>query len=187
MISSNEIQKTKDIIEEFLGKMTMTDFTVEVKAVPSLDVLELWPQRELKEDVGQKETIELDIALQEPQFLIGQNGQTLAELEKVVRILLNKKLSALHQESEAVAPLGQKSFYFKLDINNYRKKKVEYLKKMAEDLANEVATTKEKKVLPPMSAYERRVIHTELAKRQDIATESQGEGFERRVVISPKV
>jgi len=80
----------------------------------------------------------------------------------------------------------QKNFYLKLDINNYREKKIEYLKSFARDIANEVVFTKEKKVLSPMPAYQRRIIHTELAQRQDVATQSQGDGQDRHLVISPK-
>ncbi len=166
MISQEELQKIKETTEEFLQKMTILDFTVEVK--PSLV--------EIKNIDGNKKEIdgaEVSVAIQEdPQILIGHDGQTLFELEKVLRVILTKKI--------------QKSFYLKLDINNYREKKIEYLKSFARDIANEVAFTKEKKVLSPMPAYQRRVIHTELAERQDIATESQGEGLDRHLVISPK-
>ncbi|MST04322.1 MAG: hypothetical protein EXS49_02020, partial [Candidatus Pacebacteria bacterium] len=39
--------------------------------------------------------------------------------------------------------------------------------------------------LPAMNAYERRIVHTELAVRPDVKTESSGEGRERCVVIRP--
>ena len=73
-----------------------------------------------------------------------------------------------------------------MDINDYKKKKVEYLKNLADCIANEVILTKEKKVLAPMPAYERRIIHAQLSARQDIKTESQGEGIDRCVVIEPR-
>jgi predicted RNA-binding protein Jag len=37
-----------------------------------------------------------------------------------------------------------------------------------------------------MSSYERRIIHAELSKRTDVATDSQGEGFDRHIVIKSK-
>jgi len=89
-----------------------------------------------------------------------------------LRMILNKSL--------------QKVFYLNLDINDYKKKKVEYLKFLAKDSADEVSFSKEEKVLLPMSSYERRIIHTELSQRSDIITESQGDGFDRHVVIKPK-
>jgi len=166
MISQDEINTIKQFTEEFLQKMTMVDFAIDVK--PSL--------MEVKDINGSKkevDSVEVNLKLEEdPQILIGHDGQTLFELEKLLRIVFSKKL--------------QKSFYLKLDINNYREKKIEYLKSFARDIANEVAFTKEKKVLSPMPAYQRRIIHTELSQRQDVATESQGDGLERHLVISPK-
>jgi spoIIIJ-associated protein len=80
----------------------------------------------------------------------------------------------------------QKIFYLNLDIDDYKKKKIEYLKYLAKDLADQVSLTKEEKVLLPMSSYERRIIHSELSQRIDVTTESRGDGFERHIVIKPK-
>lgn len=126
------------------------------------------------DDLGQEKTIEavnISIRLAEPQILIGEKGQTLFETQRILRMILNKKLQAI--------------FYLNLDINEYKKKKTEYLKELAKDLANEVSLTKEERVLLPMPAYERRIIHAELSGRTDIATESRGEGQNRRIVIKP--
>ena len=73
-----------------------------------------------------------------------------------------------------------------LDINDYKKKKVEYLKDFAKETADQIAMTGQEKTLPPMSSYERRIIHAELSQRTDVITESQGDGFDRHVVIKPK-
>jgi len=37
----------------------------------------------------------------------------------------------------------------------------------------------------PMSPYERRIVHMELAKNESVKTESIGDGEDRRVVIKP--
>ena len=87
-----------------------------------------------------------------------------------MRAILNRKI--------------KKSFYLKLDINDYQKQKIEYLKKTAKLLADEVALNRESKSFPPMPAYERRIIHEELAGRQDVIVKSDGEGNERRITIS---
>jgi len=56
---------------------------------------------------------------------------------------------------------------------------------LAKEIADEVALTKKEKILPPMPAYERRIIHLELAQRPDVTTQSIGQEPERRVVIKP--
>ena len=144
--------------------MTLADFTVQSTTF-SLNNDEVLDNKE--------ETINIEITIAaEPQFLIGSQGQTLTELQHIVRLLLLKKLS--------------KKFYVILDINNYQKKKIDYLKNLARDVAIEVAFTKKGKTLSPMPAYQRRIIHLELAGRQDVVTESQGIGSYRCIVINTK-
>lgn len=72
-----------------------------------------------------------------------------------------------------------------IDINNYLLERQELILELARAAARKVAATQEEIVLPPMNAYERRIIHTELAGRPDLKTESSGEGRERCVVVKP--
>ncbi|TSC95014.1 MAG: spoIIIJ-associated protein [Parcubacteria group bacterium Licking1014_1] len=153
MLDQSDLKKIKELSEEFFQKTTILVSYIEA-VLPIGDV------------------VDLSVKLEEPQILIGEKGQTLFEIQRLLKIILNKKL--------------QKVFYLNLDINDYKKKKIEYLKGIAKDMADEVVLTKEKKVLYSMPAYERRIIHTELAKRQDVIAESQGEDPDRQIVISPK-
>ncbi len=166
MINEVKLTEVKEVIEEFFRKMTIAPTALELKFSPAT----------LDEDTGRGMSLRLDtvgveITMQDPQFLIGQSGQTLFELERILRIMLNKKL--------------QENFYLNIDINSYKSKKIEYLKSLAKDSADEVVVTKEKKFLPPMPAYERRIIHKELDQRKDIVTRSDGEGENRHIIISP--
>ena len=151
MITKQELAKIKEIIQEFFEKMTIP---VETK-VKILD----------------EQTLPVDIKTENPKILIGENGQTLLEIQRLLKTILKKKID--------------KNFYIDLDINDYKKKKIEYLKQLASSLANEVALNKKEKILSSMSAYERRIIHLELADRKNITTESIGEEPERRVVVRP--
>ena len=172
-MEQEEINMVKNLIEEFLGKMTIADFVVEL-GPPSFSQSPayVWPEKGLQEDAIKQDALLFNITAKDPQFLIGQNGQTLAELERLIRILAHKKL--------------KKNNYIALDINGYKKNKIQYLKKIAEDAANEVSIKKKSKIMSPMPSYDRRIIHTELAHRQDVATESQGEGLDRHVVVNPR-
>jgi spoIIIJ-associated protein len=116
-------------------------------------------------------TLPIDLRTDEPQILIGEDGQTLLEIQHLLKAILKKKL--------------KENFYIDLDINDYKKKKIKYLKDLAQKLADEVALTKKEKMLPPMSAYERRIIHLELAERGDVTTESTGQEPERKVIVRP--
>lgn len=145
-------EKIKEIIREFFNKTGLSVEAIEIKS-------------------PQDSTIPIDLKMEEPQILIGEGGQTLSEVQRLLKIILQKK----------IAP--ESHFYIDLDVNNYKKKKAEYLREMARSTADEVALTKKEKDLPPMSAYDRRVVHLELTSRLDILAESIGEGPERKIVI----
>jgi spoIIIJ-associated protein len=162
MLDQDDIQKIKETVLTFLNKATVSPINIDVNSSES----------EGDDNFEKKDLVNLNIKLSEPQILIGERGQTLFETQRLLKIILNKKL--------------QKNFYLNLDINDYKNKKVEYLKDLAKDLANEVSITKKEKVLIPMSSYERRIIHAELAQRPDIITESQGDGIDRHIVIKLK-
>ena len=106
-------------------------------------------------------------------LLIGEGGQNLAALNHVIKKIVEKK-----------NPAGSQ-FRFSLDINDYNKKRVEEIKDLARMHAQRVRYFKKEVEMRPMNAYERRVVHYVLQEYPDIATESRGEGLERRVVIKP--
>ena len=105
------------------------------------------------------------------RFLIGKNGETLRALEHVARLVCLRQL-----------PEG---CVLTLDVNDYRKSRAQEVVKVAKLAVARVRNTQKAEALDPMSSYERRIIHTELAACPDIATESIGEGTQRRVVIKP--
>ena len=74
---------------------------------------------------------------------------------------------------------------FFTDINNYRKEREYLIVELAKAAAKKASTQKEAVKLPAMNAYERRLVHVELAVHPDVKTESEGEGRERCVVIKP--
>ncbi len=114
----------------------------------------------------------VDVKMKDPQILIGEKGQTLIETERLLKIVVRKKSKDL--------------LFLNLDINDYKKRKADYLRDLALDAADEVATTGIEKKFPPMSSFERRIIHTALMTREDVVTESVGEDVERRVLVKRK-
>jgi spoIIIJ-associated protein len=118
-----------------------------------------------------EETVSIEIRVREPQVLIGEKGQTLLDIQHLLSVILRKKIES--------------KFFLDLDINDYKKKKMEYLKELARSFADEVALTRKEKILPSMPAYERRIIHMELSARGNVTTESIGKEPDRRLVIKP--
>lgn len=121
---------------------------------------------------GDKEALIVNIETPNPNILIGQEGVNLQALQHLARLLLRKRADS--------------SVYLIVDINNYKQNKLIYLKKLAISLARKAEKDKKEIILKPMSAYERRIIHTVLACEESVKTESFGEEPQRRIVIKPK-
>ena len=83
-----------------------------------------------------------------------------------------------------VAKKNNSEFVF-VDVNNYRKERERLIVDLAKAAARKAVLEKTNVPLPAMNSYERRIVHTELATRPDVTTESTGEGPSRAVVIKP--
>ena len=110
----------------------------------------------------------LNIKPEEPGSLIGHRGEGLRAMQHLVRLMLVRD----GIESNVL-----------VDIDGYRERQHQQLQEMAAKKADQVVQTGRLAVLQPMSSYERRLVHTALAERDDVITESLGEGRERRVMI----
>lgn len=108
---------------------------------------------------------------QEAGYLIGRDGDNLKAIQQILRALVNKKIIDAPRLT--------------VDVNNYQQERLAVLRSEARNLARLVAETKTTRALPPMNAFERRVVHSALADMPEIKTESEGLGEERRIVIKP--
>ncbi|MEC9293879.1 MAG: RNA-binding cell elongation regulator Jag/EloR [Chloroflexota bacterium] len=105
-------------------------------------------------------------------LLIGRRGETLQALQFIVRMVTNRQL-------------GRKA-HVDIDIEDYRERRVQMLRRLARRTAGRVGSSGREYTLEPMSPAERRIVHMSLASHDDVRTESEGEGNQRRVVIFPK-
>lgn len=71
-----------------------------------------------------------------------------------------------------------------IDVNNYRREREDLIVKLAKAAARKATLEKTDVSLPIMNAYERRLVHTELAMRPDVKTESVGT-LSRYVIVKP--
>lgn len=104
--------------------------------------------------------------------LIGRRGETLDDLQFILRLIVSRKLGSWPN--------------IVLDVENYKAKRVHSLRALALRMADQVRQTKRGVALEPMPAHERRIIHLALRDDPDVYTESTGEGESRKVQILPK-
>lgn len=122
----------------------------------------------------ENDVLEMNVLnVEDAKMFIGKQGLILADIQLLLRKVIRKEIG--------------KEIYLTLDIDSYKENKINNYKSIANSAAEEVVTTGQQKILPPLSAYARRIIHMELAKRDDVSTESIGMGEQRRIVVKPQI
>ena len=107
--------------------------------------------------------------------LIGHHGDTLEAFQYLVNLAANKKDDEDRQYTRIT-----------VNIENYREKREETLRKLASKMAAKVKKSGRNIALEPMNAYERRIIHAEIQKIEGVSTNSVGSEGNRRVIIFPE-
>lgn len=112
-----------------------------------------------------------DVQSSDLAVLIGRHGRTLESLQSLFTLLVSRKLGFRY-------PVA-------VDIEGYRTRRKDKLVSMAQSAASRAVRQGSSVALPPMSAYERRIIH--LALRDDSRVETHSDGAEpnRHVVVQP--
>lgn len=145
----------KTIIEEMLGHLRISFEGVSVT------------------DDFLRGTAKIAVVSGESHLLIGAHGSTLLAINHLAKRIAEKKARESGKE-----PPG-----FFVDVNDYQSRTIENLKTKAKMLSERARAFKSNVELPPMSPYERMLIHTYLEGMEDLRTESEGEGKDRRVII----
>ena len=104
--------------------------------------------------------------------LIGYRGEALYALENILKAMANKT-----SENRVIV---------RLDIENYKEKRIKTLQDVANKKARIVEKTGKMITLEPMQAYERKIIHSFLQENPKVETRSIGQEPKRRIVISKK-
>ncbi len=151
------------------------------------------------------ERISVKIASEDAGRVIGRKGQTLESLQLLAnRIMFKTDNEFPHVmldidgyangdreprgEGEEGRPQRSESGRrrSRRDGDNFSRSSREQLEQQAKDAAKEVKRWGEPVKLPEMNAHDRRIIHLTLQDDPEIATESEGEGNFKKVVVSLK-
>jgi len=122
--------------------------------------------------VEKEEKVLININGPDLGILIGKRGETLDAIQYLVSLSANKNV--------------EKRKRIFIDIEGYRKRREDTLKKLAYKLADKARQRGRNVILEPMNSMERRIIHTALQGRDDIYTFSEGEEPYRKIIIAPK-
>ncbi|MBX3010998.1 MAG: Jag N-terminal domain-containing protein [Caldilineaceae bacterium] len=128
-----------------------------------------------EEEAGQVQSgryLLLDIEGTDLGALIGRRGETLENIQYLLRLMVNQKV---HKWKNIV-----------IDVEHYKSRRVAQLTQLAERMAEQVSRTGRSISLEPMPANERRIVHMTLRGHPEVYTESYGDGGRRKVHIFAK-
>lgn len=181
---SDEIQEIEEsptgeyasIAERYKAGEELTDEeldTIADVAVSVLrDLLSFFDAREspIDEYEGDEGELILDVTAPDLAVLIGRHGRTLESLQTIFSLLVSRKLGFRY-------PVA-------VDVEGYKSRRHDKVISMAHSAASRAVRQHSTVSLPPMSAYERRLVHIALRDNDRVDTHSEGAEPERRVVIT---
>ena len=94
-------------------------------------------------------------------------------------------LQALQVLLSGLKTRGEGALRLFLDVDGYKANRNQAIIDLANKTAEQAIKIERNIHLDPMNAYERRIVHTTLQDREDVTTESTGEGEKRHVVVKP--
>ena len=118
-------------------------------------------------------TRRITIVGEDASVLIGHHGDTLDALQYLANLASARKNDKGERDKSRVT----------LDVEGYRKKREETLRALARRMAAKALRNKRSVMLEPMSAYERRIIHSEIQNIEGVSTNSIGSDNNRKIVI----
>ncbi len=131
---------------------------------------------EVKQAFSDQNYTLLEISKVDPGIIIGKHGHTLDAIQYLVNMITSKKEENDDEYQQRL---------FIVDIDGYRKRREESLKKYAKEKAELAKRKGDTVALYFMNSVERRLVHLSLQEDSEVTTYSEGKEPFRRVIISP--
>lgn len=123
-------------------------------------------------DENRIQPVLIDIEGADLSFLIGRKAETINALQFITSLIVSREVGRW-------IPL-------QIDVQKYRQRRADELRKLAQRIADQVVSTGRQQALEPMPPNERRIVHIELRDHPEVETESDGEDPKRKVVVRLK-
>ena len=120
----------------------------------------------------EEDTVEVRVEGNDLGLLIGPRGQTLAAVQDLARTVVQR-----HTPS--------RNGRLVVDVAGYRQRRRDALERFTRQVAQDVVSSGIQRVLEPMSAADRKIVHDTANQIPGVHTTSEGEDPRRRVVILP--
>ena len=115
--------------------------------------------------------VQIDLPEELTGVYIGSHGDTITSLQLLLSLMVSGRMGEWTRVS--------------LNVNDYRQKREQTLQELAENAATRATELNQEIIIPDLSSYERRLIHSYLSEKGLAKTESRGEGNNRQLFIIP--
>jgi spoIIIJ-associated protein len=155
----------------------MTDAALTTKEVKTIEKIVETLFKRLEIDgtfsvVENGDVVDVMMETRDTGIVIGYHGEILESLQLVLSLAVAKELGRFVRVS--------------IEVDGYKKNRIEYLEKLAVQVKEKALTENKEQVLLSLKSWERRVIHLFLQNDDEVTSESSGEGKERVLLIKPK-
>jgi len=121
-------------------------------------------------EIVDEETLYFNFSGQDQDVFLENKGENLRGLATLMQTSLDH-----HHPDNGVK--------IKLDAGGSVRAKEDELRTMAIEVADSLAEVGEERLLEPMNSYDRRIVHLSLRDRDNLETESVGEGHVKRMIV----
>jgi spoIIIJ-associated protein len=118
-----------------------------------------------------EERLEIDLVGTDVDWCFADDGELLMAME--------------HLLPRIIRTLSGEAVLCRVDCDNFHEIREERLRSLAQKAADEVRQRGKSRTLVPMNPADRRIIHVTLADDPAVVTESEGEGYFKRITVRP--
>lgn len=132
-----------------------------------------WPFKPEVEITINEMTVMVRIKTGKDFIFTQPDAQPLLALQHLIRLIFKKQFPDYPQR-------------LSIDIGNFREQQLDAINKVANEAIWQAKASGNAVHLSPMSSFERRLVHTQVANEPDLSSESMGFGNDRHIVIKLK-
>ena len=151
-------------------KVSENDGLEKIKGILKKSLELICPGEEVKIEADSEE-LRLSVQGEDLGIAIGRDGKNMQALEYIINLIGKKKRFVDRNVT--------------IDIKDYRKKRIDSIKKTAIFMAKKAINEGRKIALKPMGSYERKIVHNLLARFSNVTTRSRYDEPNRRIIIYP--
>jgi predicted RNA-binding protein Jag len=118
-----------------------------------------------------EERLEIELVGADTDWCFADDGELLMAIE--------------HLLPRIIRSLSGEAVLCRVDCDNFHEIREERLRSLAQKVADEVRQRGRSRTLVPMNPADRRIIHVTLADDPAVVTESEGEGYFKRITVRP--